>query len=270
MAAEEAGVAIREKRSVGFGGVQDELPSADDSGRTARQRLLDGVRAVLDDPDSPSTHELREAVGDLGNVLGDRSASIEDKRTAVDLLSNPVLHDSFENVVLAIDKVERAAIRHPEIAQTFAARVDLRHLRGVVEKERAFADDLDAHPENHEDLIAEYREVHGAEDAEPQIAALISSTRRSARRAIDLARCVRSGLVSELEARSRGVRPAAPPLREPSYRRFERSGRAMVSRRPRRVIRASPDPSPIYHRGGLREAVVTFGYGCGRYMNLTA
>lgn len=184
LAAEESGVAVPEKRTVAFSGLREESPGDVGSESTTRERMLDGVRAVLDDPDPPSAHELREAVGDLGTVLGDRSASIEDKRTAVELLSNPVLHDSFENVVVAIERVERAAIRHPEIAQTFAERVDLQHLRGVVEKELAFADDVDAHPENHEDLIAEYREVHGAEDAESEIAGLINSTRKSARRAM--------------------------------------------------------------------------------------
>ncbi|MCY3620193.1 MAG: hypothetical protein OXH68_00605 [Gammaproteobacteria bacterium] len=185
LAAEGAGVAVPDKRAVTFaGGKPDESPGDVASERTARQRLLDGVRAVLDDPDVPSAHELREAAGDLGNVLGDRSADIEDKRTAVELLSNPVFHGNFENVVLAIDKVDRAAIRHPEIAQAFAGRVHLQHLRGVVEKERAFVDDLDAHPENHEDLLAEYREVHGADRAESEIGNLISSTRRSAARAM--------------------------------------------------------------------------------------
>ena len=185
VAAEGAGVAVREKRSVAIaGGEPDELPGDIGLEKTAGQRLLDGVRVVLDDPDPLSAHELKEAVDDLGKVLGDRHASVEEKQAAVELLSNPVFHDSFENVVLALKKVERAAVRHPEIAQTFAGRVDLEHLRGVVEKELAFVDDVDAHPENHEDLIAEYREAHGDEDAESEIADLISSTRRNARQAM--------------------------------------------------------------------------------------
>ena len=50
-----------------------------------------------------------------------------------------------------------------------------------LDQETTIVDDADAHPENHEDVIAEYREVHGDEDAESEIADLISSTRRGAR-----------------------------------------------------------------------------------------
>lgn len=189
VAAEEAGVAFPRGSDLsvtisGKRGESGERNDDVDSERTATQYLLDSARLALADEDGLDAGELAIATKELGQVLGDRRASVEDKQAAVELLSNPVFHDSFENVALALDMVGRAVIRHPEIGRVFAERVDLKQLRGVVEKELAFVNDVDAHPENHEDLIAEYREVHGDEDAASEIESLISSTRRSARLAM--------------------------------------------------------------------------------------
>ena len=184
--AEREDVAFRPgDRSVTFAGGREERDDYIGAERTTTSYMLDSAREALAGTHggAPDAGELAGIAKELGHVLGDRRASVEDKKGAAELLSDPVFHDSFENVALALRMVDRAAVRNSEIGQAFADRVDLVQLRGVVEKELAFVNDVDAHPEHHEDLIAGYREAFG-DDSPGEIAVLISQTRRSAKLAL--------------------------------------------------------------------------------------